>query len=119
MTGDIVEKHQLAGFDERARGFNRIVEVHRIDRAYKAVLKYEAALIAADGDESGQAALHALIRRLHAIGFTQLRSQRSFQGADYLGSREPWIEHPDPPPPRFAGLLARWFGWLRRDRTDP
>jgi hypothetical protein len=76
MTGDIVEKHQLAGFDERARGFNRVVEVHRIDRVYKAVLKYEAVLIAADGDESGQAALH----RIHPASQPEKFSGRRLSG---------------------------------------
>lgn len=119
MSGGIVEKHQLAGLDERARGFNRIVEVHRIERMYRAVLKYEAAQTAAEGDVSGQAALEALIRQLHAGGFTQLRSQLSFRGADYMGSREPWIEYPDPLVPWFAGILARWFGWLGKGRAHP
>jgi len=119
MSGGIVEKHQLAGFDERARGFNRVVEVHRIERMYRAVLKYEVAQIAAEGDASGQAALEALIRQLHAGGFTQLRSQMSFRGDDYLGSREPWIEYPDPRVPRLSGILARWFGWLGKGRTNP
>ncbi len=119
MTGDIVEKHQLAGFDERARGFNRVVEVRRTGQVYRAVLNYEATVIAAGDDESEQAALQTLIRQLHASGFTQLRSQRSFCGADYLGSREPWIEHSDPHVPRFAGILARWFHWLGKGRTHP
>ena len=119
MPGEIVEKHQLAGLDERARGFNRTVEVHRIERMYRAVLKYEADQIAAEGDVSGQAAIEALIRQLHAGGFTQLRSQLSFRGADYMGSREPWIEYPDPLVPSFTGILARWFGWLGKGRTHP
>ena len=117
MPGGIVEKHQLAGLDERARGFNRVVEVHRIERMYRAVLKYEAAQTAAEDDESGQAALEALIRQLHIGGFTQLRSQLSFRGADYLGSREPWIEYPDPRVPWFAGILARWVGWLGKGQS--
>jgi len=119
MSGGIVEKHQLAGLDERARGFNRVVEVHRIECAYRAVLKYEVSQIAVEGDESGQAALQALIQQLHAGGFTQLRSQLSFRGADYMGSREPWIEYPDPHVPWILGILARWFGWLGKGQTHP
>jgi hypothetical protein len=119
MSGGIVEKHQLAGLDERARGFNRVVEVHRIERMYRAVLKYEATLVAVESDGSKHAALQTLIRQLHANGFTQLRSQLSFRGADYLGNREPWIEYPDPRASRLPGILARWFGRLGKGRTSP
>ena len=119
MTGDPVEKHQLAGFDDRTRGFNRVVEVRQVEQAYRAVLNYEAQHITADVSESGRAALDALIRQLHTDGFTQLRSQLSFRGTEYLGSREPWIEYPDPARPRSAGMLARWFGWMGKDRLHP
>jgi hypothetical protein len=119
MPGKPVEKHQLAGFDERARGFNRVVEVRQVEQAYRAVLNYEAQHITADISASGHAALQALIRQLHANGFTQLRSQLSVRGGEYLGGREPWIEYPDPRRPRFSGMLARWFDWLRKDRPRP
>lgn len=119
MPKDWVEKHQVAGVDERARGFNRVVEIRQVGQGYRAVLQYETRQVSTEGCESEQAALQMLIRRLHAEGFTQLRSQLSFRGAVYLGSREPWIEYPDPAVPRFKGLLARWFGrwfgqWLGR-----
>ena len=115
MSGGIVEKHQLAGLDEHARGFNRVVEVCRIEQTYRAVLQYEARHFAVDDGESAQAALQLLIRRLHIAGFSQLRSQMSFRGTDYRGSGEPWIEYPDPVQP--AGLFSRLFGWLRRGQT--
>ncbi len=118
MPDDCVEKHQLAGFDERARGFNRVVEVWRTGGAYRAILRYEATQVATEGGASGQAALQTLIRQLHTGGFTQLRSQMSFRGTEYLGTREPWIEYPDPAPPGLGGLLARWFGWLRGNRAS-
>jgi hypothetical protein len=63
-----------------------------------------------DGGESERAVLQALVRQLHAEGFTQLRTQLSFRGPVYLGSREPWIDYPDPAPRRVTSLLARWFG---------
>jgi hypothetical protein len=119
MAGEPIEKHQLAGFDDRSRGFNRVVEVRLAGQAYRAILAYEARHIAAGEAGSEHAALQVLIRLLHEHGFTQLRSQLSFRGADYLGSREPWIEYPDPRRPVAAGLLARWFGWLGRHRTQP
>lgn len=114
MPNDCVEKHRLAGLDERARGFNRIAEVRQVGQGYRALLWYEARQVSTDWCESGQTAIEMLIRRLHAEGFTQLRSQLSFRGADYLGSREPWIEYPDPNLPQSKGQLARWFSrWFR------
>lgn len=119
MPGEPAEKHQLAGLDERGRGFNRVVEVRRVEQAHRAVLKYEARHITADISDSGHAALQTLVRQLHTNGFTQLRSQLSFRGDEYLGGREPWIEYPDPSGPRFSGMLARWFGWLGKDQPRP
>jgi hypothetical protein len=115
MPSDCVEKHQLAGLDERARGFNRVVEVERAGTIYRATMRYEQTRMTVDGHETETAALHGLVRHLHAHGYAQLRSQLSFRGADYLGSREPWIEYPDPTQP--TNLFARLFGWLRRGQA--
>jgi hypothetical protein len=119
MADEPVEKHQLAGLDERSRGFNRIVEVRQVEQAYRADLNYEAQHITADIGDSGRAALEALVRQLHSNGFTQLRSQLSFRAGEYLGGREPWIEYPDPREPWVSGLLARWLGRIAQDRTRP
>jgi hypothetical protein len=115
MPSDCIEKYQLAGLDEQARGFNRVVDVCRMGQAYQAILQYEAWHFTTDDNESAQAALQVLIRELHTNGFTQLRSQLSFRGADYLGSREPWIDYPDPARP--VSLFTRLFGWLRRGQA--
>lgn len=115
MSPDCVEKHRLAGLDERARGFNRLVEIRRGGQGYCAFLWYEARQVSTDWCDSRQAALEMLVRRLHAEGFTQLRTQLSFRGSEYLGSREPWIEHPDPEKTRSKSRLARWFDrWMGR-----
>ena len=112
MLDDVVEKHQVAGLDDRARGFTRLAEVGRLEGTYRALLRYETAIVVTDGVETKPAALQELIRLLQVRGYTQLRSQLSFNGDTYLGNREPWIEYPDPerPPEPARGF----FGWFRR-----
>lgn len=113
---EIIEKHQLAGLDAQDRGFNRVVELARMGGTYRAVLRYETVQVAADGCATEAEALQALVRQLHAQGYAQLRSQMSFRGSAYCGSREPWIEYPDPERPAGnpGGLVARLLGWFRR-----
>ena len=113
---DIVEKHQLAGLDAQERGFNRVVELDRNEGTYRAVLRYETVQIAAEDCTTEAEALQALVRQLHARGYAQLRSQMSFRGGTYCGSREPWIEYPDPERPvgTSGGFLSRLMGWFRR-----
>lgn len=117
---EIVEKHQLAGLDAQDRGFNRVVELDRTEGTYRAVLRYETVQIAVDGCTTEAEALRELVRRLHAHGYAQLRSQMSFRGTVYCGSREPWIEYPDPDRPDGApgGLVARLLGWFRRRKEN-
>jgi len=112
MTNQPIEKHQLAGLDARARGFTRLAEVAQSEETYRASLRYETTIVVTNGKETKPAALQELIRLLQTRGYTQLRSQLSFNGNTYLGSQEPWIEYPDPerPPEPAWGL----FGWFRR-----
>lgn len=112
MATEVVEKHQLAGIDERERGFNRPVEIDRLEEGYRASLRYETTIIVAAPCATQAAALAEVIKSLHGRGYTQLRSQLSFTGCAYRGSQEPWIEHPNPehPPVPRTGL----FDWLRR-----
>lgn len=118
MPSNCVAKHQLAGLDERARGFNRVVEVERTGTAYRATLRYEQTRMTVDGHESETAALHGLVCHLHEQGYAQLRSQLSFRGDVYFGTREPWVEYPDPARPAHShSLFAKLFGWLRRGRA--
>lgn len=110
---ELLDKHQLAGFDPRERGFNRTVEFEAVASGYRAVLRYETVRITTEPCETQEAALLALVTLLHQQGYRQLRSQRSFHQGMYLGSRELWIEYPDPPAvPERRGVLARLFSRL-------
>jgi hypothetical protein len=117
MARETTEKHQLAGLDEHERGFNRVVELERADGRCRAVLRYETTLLATSDCATPTDALDELIRLLHARGFQQLRSQLSFREHTYFGSREPWIEYPDPERSvrSFGTVLARLSGWLLRE----
>jgi hypothetical protein len=112
MRITIAEKHQVAGLDERERGFNRLVEISLAEGSYQANLRYEAILVMTGRCETQGAALDELIRLLHERGYRQLRSQRSFLDDRYLGSQEQWIEYPDPEP--SAGRHRGMSGWLAR-----
>lgn len=93
---EAIERHQLAGFDDRERGFNRPVECERVPSGYRAVLRYESLRIAAEHPESTTEALRELVTLLHRRGYRELRSQLSFQNASYLGTQEPWVSYEDP-----------------------
>ncbi len=118
MPDDVVEKHQVAGLDDRARGFTRLIAIARSEGAYRAILRYEATIVVTDDVETRPVALQELIHRLQGRGYTQLRSQLSFNGTTYLGSQEPWIEYPDPErqPELRSGLLGWVVRWWRGAR---
>ncbi len=105
----LVERHQLAGVDDRERGFNRTVELHGEDNAYRALFRYEQLYLRSDPAETTSAALSRLVRDLHAMGYTQMRSRVSFRGHEYLGTQEPWTEHPDPGIRLVLDKLVRLF----------
>jgi hypothetical protein len=117
---NVVEKYQLAGLDERERGFNRLVEVERVNELYRARFQYETTMLMAEARDSTGSALSDLIRLLQGRGYTQLRSQLSFRGGTYLGTVEGWLEHPDlqMAQHREAGTLRRLWSkmtaWLTR-----
>ena len=96
MPTEILEKHEIAGLDERARGFNRMVGVERADGRLRAFLRYEVLHLETDGGQTVGDTVRRLVALLHARGFTQLRTRVSFRGGTYLGSQEPWVEYPDP-----------------------
>ncbi|HEU4503413.1 MAG TPA: hypothetical protein VFR79_01175, partial [Nitrospira sp.] len=93
------DTYQLAGLDPRERGFSRPVDLVQENRWYRATLRYEAAQVATAPTDSEEAALQLLIATLHGQGYRQLKTQISFRNGIYLGSRESWIEYPDPPHP--------------------
>ena len=106
-----IEKHQLAGLDPQERGFNRPVVLEPREGGYCAVLRYEGVRVMAGADSSQALALRALIGHLQGQGYRQLRTQLSFRGFEYLGSREPWVEYPEPvlPTEGWWAHLKRWF----------
>lgn len=109
-----MDKHQLAGIDERERGFCRTVEFEQAEAGVRAVLRYETLRVATEARDTEATALEELIRTLQSQGYSQLRSQLSVQNGTYLGSQKPWIEYPDPEcrPERsdgWLGTLRRWF----------
>jgi hypothetical protein len=106
-----VEKYQVAGLDDRERGFNRMTDLEQSDGSYQATFRYETTMICTDPCPTIPEALEQLIRLLHERGYRQLRSRLSFRVQTYLGSQELWTEHPDPPP--VAGSHGRWRKLLR------
>jgi len=103
------EKHQLAGFDARERGFSRPIVFEQVDGGCQAILRYETTRVVTTMQVTTGAALEELIRMLQGQGYSQLRSQLSVRGGTYLGSQEPWIEYPDLP-----RATEQEGGWLKR-----
>ena len=110
------EKHQLAGFDTRERGFSRPVAFEQADGRYQAILRYETTRVVTTAHDTPSGALEELIRTLQGEGYSQLRSQLSVREGSYLGSQEPWIEYPDPARQTETpnGLISKFFTWFRR-----
>jgi len=112
MGNEAREKHLIAGLDERARGFTRMVSVEPQAEAFRASLQYETHLVVSADADSPAAALTDLAHRLHERGYTQLRSRLTFAGGTYLGSQEQWVEYADPEKEPeteggFVGLVRR------------
>ena len=120
MPNEIVEKYQIAGLDERERGFSRLMEMERLNDGYRAVLRYENTVVVTEACRTADTAVEQIIDLLRARGYTQLKSRLNFRGSLYLGSREPWIEYPDPDRPSVTAVhpvheqLARRTGWIGR-----
>ena len=112
MTDTSFEKYQLAGLDDRQRGFNREVHLDKENNSYRAALSYEKMRVTGEAADTTTSALSGLVQALHAKGYSQLRSRLIFRGVKYLGSQEPWIEYPDP---RWLSLrLTRLWDPVRR-----
>lgn len=112
-TSPQLDKHQLAGLDDRERGFNRPVEFESVEQGYRAVLRYERVVIATDSFPSQDIALHTLVQILQSRGFRQLKTQRSFRDGRYLGSQQLWVEYEDPHIGSVpGGLWSRILGMI-------
>lgn len=109
----MADKYQLAGFDDRERGFSRTVEVEQTGEHYRVVLRYETVRVTSELHPSQDQALHALIESLQTKGYRQLKSQQSFRNGVYLGSQELWVEYPDPAQPASTGIFARLVNLIR------
>jgi hypothetical protein len=111
----IIERHQLAGVDDRERGFTRLVDVEQTDGMFQASLQYEETRVISGRCETTTAAVLELARLLQDCGYSQLRTQLNFRGDSYLGTQELWVEYPDPKR-RSAGrqYTARLVGSVRR-----
>lgn len=103
--------YQVAGVDERDRGFSRQAEMQHLDGQIQAVFRYENFLLTIEPQPTEQAALTILITELHERGYTQLKSRIHFRGEQYLGNQEIWEEHPDPKP---LNLLQQLLESIRR-----
>ena len=109
----LLDRFQLAGLDDRQRGFSRPVDFERAEGQYRARLRYESTQIVTGPAATKEAALLVLIQDLHAQGYRQLKTQLSFQNGTYLGSQENWIEYADPTPDRGWGALSKILNWFR------
>jgi hypothetical protein len=111
------DAYQLAGLDSRERGFSRSVEVVQENQRYRASLQYEATHVVTQPAKDHEAALGLLVATLHGQGYRQLKTQVSFRCGTYVGSRELWIEYPDPPPVpvRRTGLVTAIRHWFHRN----
>ncbi len=104
--------YHIAGIDDRERGFNRQIQVIIEEGTCQARLRYEALQIDVEPVDTEETALQRLIQGLQERGFTQLRTQRIFQGEQYLGSQELWVDYPDPEPPDVPPVS--WFMRIRQ-----
>ena len=107
--------YQIAGLDERERGFNRQAPVRVSPEGVHVDLQYETFHVIIGPVSTEEQALKELVRELQRRGYSQLRHQRLFVGECYLGSQEVWVDYPDPPlrpeqPGFWRRLIRRIIG---------
>ncbi|HEX9756834.1 MAG TPA: hypothetical protein VGB26_03430 [Nitrospiria bacterium] len=116
-------RFQIAGLDERQRGFNRLAEVTCRAGSFQATFPYETYRVTTELCNTEKAALQNLIQILQQRGYRQLRSQITFRGGDYLGSQPVWVEYPDPGESQrkrfgLSGWFKKIFGFVNtKDST--
>ena len=100
--------YQIAGLDERERGFNRQAPVMVSPEGVHVHLQYENFHVNIGPVPTEEQALQDLGQELQKRGDSGLRHQRLFVGERYLGSQEVWVDYPDPPlPPERPGFWKR------------
>ena len=100
--------YQIAGLDERERGFNRQAPVMVSPEGVHVDLQYETFHVIIGPVPTEEQALRELVQELQRRGYSQLRHQRLFVGERYLGSQEIWVDYPDPPSqPEQPGFWKR------------
>lgn len=109
MPEAVVTQYQVAGLDERERGFNRTVEVRRDGDRHRALLRYEQLHLSTSWHPTHDETLGELLQLLQDRGYRQLKCRAIFRGDTYLGNQETWSEHPDPPQPAEP---SSWFSRL-------
>lgn len=119
MTDTPCETYQLAGMDDRQRGFNRVVQLECQNSSYRAAFYYEKTWVRGEPADTTTAALTVLVHALRSKGYSQMRGRLSFRGENYLGSQESWVEYPDPEPTsrcdtQLRGLLRRFVAAFRK-----
>ncbi len=115
MAQHDLDRYQLAGLDPRERGFSRPVHCDQTGEQFRAVLRYESDRVATGTFPTPDMALLNLIQMLQALGYRQLKTQVSFRDGLYLGSRELWVEYPDPVHAEAGqrGILKRIVEWFQ------
>ena len=116
---NVIEKYQIAGLDERLRGFSRLLEMEAPGDRRRAVFRYEQIVVETPEYETSQEALDKRVGLLRERGYSQLRVRLDFRGDTYLGTREPWLDYPDPEgtgpaSAQVSEQLARRSGWIGR-----
>ena len=115
LPSSMTNVHHISGLDDRERGFNRQVQVIGEGTTYQARLRYEALQIEMESSVTEEEALQRVVQALQERGYTQLRTQRIFQGEQYLGNQELWVDYPDPEPedvavPSWLQRIRKFFG---------
>ncbi|MDR4495479.1 MAG: hypothetical protein AB7P17_01705 [Nitrospirales bacterium] len=106
--------YQIAGLDDRERGFNRQAPVVVSPEGVQLDLQYETFHVVIGPVPTEEQALRELMQELQRCGYSQLRHQRLFAGDRYLGSQEVWVDYPDPPPPQEQPYFWKWLiRWIR------
>ena len=111
--------YQIAGLDDRERGFNRQASVEVSPEGVELHLRYETFHVEIGPVPTEEQALEDLVQELQQRGYSQLRYQRLFAGEQYLGSQEAWVDYPDPSrPTKIPSLWDRLVCLIRRQKVQ-